>query len=66
VTSLPLSQALVERGWTAVFLIFSTFSKMLQHFANCWQQKVDSFEKCWKKPKNEKMVSNILQNVDKK
>jgi hypothetical protein len=30
------------------------------------KKKVDISEKCWKKPKNEKMVSNILQNVDKK
>jgi hypothetical protein len=29
------------------FLIFFNISKMLQHFANCWQTKVDTSEKCW-------------------
>jgi hypothetical protein len=51
VTSLPRSQALVERGWTAVFF------KKIQHFKNVatfcklLAKKVDSSEKCWKKPK---------------
>jgi hypothetical protein len=46
-----------------IFLIFFNISKMLQHFANCWQKKLTVMKNVGRSLKMRKMLSNILKNV---